>query len=157
MKSLLFTTKKTQDNNSVESNKNFKSYNCEARYFKFEFEEPNHSSCCNATTRCGFIVKFTRDGVDFNWELCKEPDIYRGSDDFICAEDTYLYWIVPGEFRVEIEEKATVKSKIEIRNLSVPVRWGWWHWFDGSVDARKIEKLCVEYNNIHWTSFLAKN
>ena len=119
--------------------------NLDVRYFKFEFTQPSDSSCGQSETQCGFIVKFTRDGVDIKCELCRESDIYRGTGihihDNIFVEDMYLHWVIPGSVWVKIGEKEWGRQL-----LSVPFKWGWWYWCK-AVDAMKIEEFCVEYND----------
>jgi hypothetical protein len=129
----------------------YKKYNIEERYFKFEFDRPSNSKC-DQDGLCGFIVKFSRKGVDFKCELSRDSEIYRSANihqlhDNISMKNMYLYWMVPGMFRVETEGTAGGRKMFERKEFSVPVRWGWWYWFDGVVDARMVEKMCVEYND----------
>jgi hypothetical protein len=106
----------------------------------FTFQHPGTGTCTESDSKCGFILRESKQDATVTLKLCTNSEDYRGTGlhyhDIISADDMFWYVVSSGNTPAGI--KITVAS-LSCQNKLLK------RWFPDIPDW-KLEQVCIAYN-----------
>ena len=102
----------------------------------FMFRHPLSVACTKSDSKCGFILRYSRQDDNRTLQLCTDEDEYKDTGihlhDVISAQDMYKY--------------STLTGTCEGKQITVAGRWRWWKCWLPHITDWKLTGRYIAYN-----------